>query len=183
MDVYSAELGIRLSFVKTSDFGVGWGLNPPGRHWEIVSHLEQQIEGEWGAIRVTSCLCFLTCYPWIWQCFKVFKVRVKVGWLPVSPSACAVTTCNSFHCTGLWWHTVPGVGRSFGSVRLGSGSFHIRLIFSRGTGWLTDWLTGWLAEQVCKWRARALSLSLSLSLSLPRRCLPSECHDARVNVI
>ena len=41
------------------------------RSQETVSHLEQQIEGEWGALRVTSCLCFLTCYPWIWQCWKL----------------------------------------------------------------------------------------------------------------
>jgi hypothetical protein len=39
MDVYSTELGIRLSFVKTSEFRGGGGLNPnPPRYATAGAH-------------------------------------------------------------------------------------------------------------------------------------------------
>jgi hypothetical protein len=154
------------------------------RSQETVSHLEQQIEGEWCAIRVASCLCFLTCYHWIWQCFKYSKLESK--W-----AVCFSFRLCSDHMQQLslhrpavachWWHTVRGVS--------GSGSFHIRLIFSRGTGWLNRFANGVAHEHththICIYtykptyiHTHTLSLSLSTKALLTFRMLrcTRECH-------
>jgi hypothetical protein len=155
------------------------------RSQETVSHLEQQIEGEWGAIRITSWLCFLTCYPWIWQRFKCWKLESK--WAAV----CFSFRLCSDHMQQLSLHrrAIPcrcGTVCVLSAVRR---AFTFNGFLAEG---LADWLTDWLTERVCKWRSihthththtHTHALSLSLSLSLPSHCLPSECHDARVDVI
>jgi hypothetical protein len=65
-DVYSTELGIRLSFVKTFEFGGGVNTTPPPRYATVLGHL---------AYGVTPCMHFC-CPIWIVHLFpRGCKIR------------------------------------------------------------------------------------------------------------
>jgi hypothetical protein len=79
MDVFSTELGIRLSFVKTSEFrgGVWTHTNTPRYATAPTPLITSKCELLWCDLS----FCFMCSWELVWQsCYQSYIFHVYVGW-------------------------------------------------------------------------------------------------------